>query len=274
VPDPVVLDEALLIGCSRYDDVRPKAPHLETSLGIQRTQPLDRRRRQQVHDGKIEERSRRQLPLCHGVPVLQTLHIRPVLLRLRARRFSIVLCLGERDLAAERPRQDLRQIGLLARHDSPIGQRQPDGGQLRPPLRRLDIGCAEIEEVAPLARVLRARDFSGRRVHHGELPIPDEAAIRNFGGIQLLPHHRLHRVAPQPNNRPSLDLRGRRVRRFGLHGSPLRLKLARAIEVRSTTTSCQALNRRAWYLACRLRKPGFTRRSGIRGAVRRGGLGA
>src|SRR5207247_8343173 len=53
--------------------------------------------------------------------------------------------------------------------------------------------------------------------------IPDEAAVRDLGDIQLLPHHRLHRVAPQPDNRTSLDLRRRRVRRIRLHGSPLRL---------------------------------------------------
>src|SRR6266566_5115883 len=35
VADPVVLDEALLIGPRRNNDVRPKAPHLEASLRIQ-----------------------------------------------------------------------------------------------------------------------------------------------------------------------------------------------------------------------------------------------
>src|SRR5207248_4701208 len=43
VADPVVLDEALLIRPRRYNDVRPKAPHLEASLRIQHTQTLDRK---------------------------------------------------------------------------------------------------------------------------------------------------------------------------------------------------------------------------------------
>ena len=93
-----------------------------------------------------------------------------------------------------------------------------------------------------------ARDLPGRGVHHGELPIPDEAAVGDLGGIQFLAHHRLHRVAPQPDNRTSLDLRGSRVRRIRLHGSPFGSTLARTTEVRSATTSCQAVNG-AWNLA-------------------------
>jgi len=30
--------------------------------------------------------------------------------------------------------------------------------------------------------------------------IADEAAVRDLVGVQLLPHHRLHRVAPKPDN--------------------------------------------------------------------------
>src|SRR5215216_1466094 len=56
-----------------------------------------------------------------------------------------------------------------------------------------------------------------------KLTIADEAALRDFGGVYLLPHHRLHWVAPQSDNRTTLDLRGRRVRRILLHDGPLRI---------------------------------------------------
>src|SRR5206468_10083011 len=135
------------------NDVRPKAANLEAALGIERTQTLDRGGREQMDDGEIEERPRGQFPFGHGVPVVETLHIRPVLLGRRARRLFTLLRLRERDLAAERLGKDPGQISLLARHDRPIGQSQTDGGQLRLPLGRLDIRGAKIEEAAPLARI-------------------------------------------------------------------------------------------------------------------------
>jgi hypothetical protein len=128
-----------------------------------------------------------------------------------------VLRLRERDLATERLGEDLGQIGPLARHDRPIGQRHTDSGQLRFPLWRLDVGGAKVEEVAPFARILRTRHLSRRRLDHGELPIANEAAPRRLGSVHLLPHHRLHRVAPERDNRTSPDVAGRRLRRILLH---------------------------------------------------------
>jgi hypothetical protein len=50
-------------------------------------------------------------------------------------------------------------------------------------------------------RATRERANAGDELGEvGELPIPDEVAIRDLGGIQLFPHHRLHRVAPEPDN--------------------------------------------------------------------------
>ncbi len=169
--DPVVLDETLLIGSGRYDDVRPEAPDLEASPRIQRAEAIDGRSGQQVHDGDIEERPRRQLEVGHRILEVKAFHIRPVLLGRRARRLAPLPRFRERDLAAEGSGQDLRQVGLVAGHRSPIGKRQADGGQFQSRLRRLDVGGAEVEEGPPLPRILSARDLSGRRVHNRELAV-------------------------------------------------------------------------------------------------------
>ena len=129
-------------------------------------------------------------------------------------------CLREHDVAAKRPGKNLRQIRLVARHDRPIGERDADGGHLRSRLWRLDIGGAKVEEVAPLARMLRAGDLSGRRVDNGEQSIAEEAVLGHLGGVQLLPHHRLHRVAPEPDNGTTPFWRRRRLRRIRLHDNP------------------------------------------------------
>jgi hypothetical protein len=50
-----------------------------------------------------------------------------------------------------------------------------------------DIGGPKVEEAAPLARILRARDLPGRRVDNRNLPISDEAAFRPLGSVRLLP---------------------------------------------------------------------------------------
>ena len=74
-------------------------------------------------------------------------------------RASVALagCLGERYLPAEGFGQDLGQVGLVAGDRRPVGQGQPEGRYLRSGVWGFEIGGAEIEEVAPLARVLRAR---------------------------------------------------------------------------------------------------------------------
>jgi hypothetical protein len=43
------------------------------------------------------------------------------------------------------------------------------------------------------------------------------SSVGHLGGVQLLSHHRLHRIPPQRHNRTSMGLRRRRRRRIGLH---------------------------------------------------------
>src|SRR6266542_4069185 len=124
-----------------------------------------------MHNRKVEEHPRRQLEVGHRISEIEILHIRPVLLCLRTRGLSVALCLREGNLVAEGSREDLRQIRLLARHDSPIVQRQAYVAEIRSPLWRLDVGGSKVEEVGPLPRILRARNLSGRRVDEREPPV-------------------------------------------------------------------------------------------------------
>src|SRR5207237_6626759 len=98
----------------------------QATLARERAQPLYRRRRKEMDDGEIEERPRWQLPLGHRISVTESIHVRPVLLGGGARRLAVASRLSERDWTAERIREDLFQVGLLAGHDCPIGHRQSD----------------------------------------------------------------------------------------------------------------------------------------------------
>lgn len=81
--DPSVLDEAAGEVCGLDNEVRPEAPGLKASFGIQLSQPIQGRRRQDVKDGQIEE--------CvggHGfvrdlLPMGQALDVGPILFEAR-----------------------------------------------------------------------------------------------------------------------------------------------------------------------------------------------
>jgi hypothetical protein len=116
----------------------------------------------------------RKLEVGDRVPVVEALHARPVLLRLRTR--GAQLRLLERDLAPQRPRQRPLEIVLPACRDRPIGKRDPDGRHRRAALWRLDEGGAKVEEVPPLPGILRAHDLSRLAIAQRELTIPNKPA--------------------------------------------------------------------------------------------------
>src|SRR6266496_1244509 len=164
-----------------------------------------------------------------------------------------------KNVPAGHAREDLLQISLAAGDDGSIGKRDPNRGNPRSRLRRLGVGGPEAEEVAPLPRVLRPPDLPRGPIHDGELPVPEQAPAGNVGAVQLLSHHRLHRIAPQRYHRTSLDLPRQGRRRIGLHGVLLRparssgsrltrgksggnarqaaYRIARALQTRSAGTS-------------------------------------
>jgi hypothetical protein len=49
---------------------------------------------------------------------------------------------------------------------------------------------------------------------------PQQPAVCNLGGVQLLAHRGLHRIAPQRRNGANPEWPGRRRRRIGLHDAP------------------------------------------------------
>src|SRR5260370_24441896 len=82
LPDPGVLHEIVLAVCrSLYHDVWAKPPDLEATLRIQRSQSIEGGRRQEMRKSTVEKSTLRQTEVGDGVPVIETLDIRPVLLR-------------------------------------------------------------------------------------------------------------------------------------------------------------------------------------------------
>jgi hypothetical protein len=58
----------------------------------------------------------------------------------------------------------------------------------------------------PTPRILSSPDLAGGSVHNGELPVPEQPTVGHLGGVQLLSHHRLHRIPPKRHNRTSPGL--------------------------------------------------------------------
>ena len=197
VPDPAVLSEALVVRAGRHDDVGAEAPRLEAPLRVPAPEAIDRRCGQQVHHGGVEERPGRHVKIGHGVPVVQASHVRPVLLGRGARGPLTGLGFLQGHVPIERPRESPLQITVPGGHYGPVRKGNPDRGHRRRGLWRLGVGGPEVEEVSPLPGVLGPSDLPRGAVHDGELPVPQQAPTGNLGGVQLLAHHGLDRIAPQ-----------------------------------------------------------------------------
>lgn len=42
------------------------------------------------------------------------------------------------------------------------------------------------------------RDLAGLAIDEGVRPVAQQSAVGQLAGVELLPHHRFHRIAPQP----------------------------------------------------------------------------
>jgi hypothetical protein len=87
LPNPIVFDESLLSGSIDHD-IWSKAPYLEPTLRVERTQSIDRPSGQNVQGGIVEERSDGRIP-CNGFLahlVGFSLIFRPVLFEARSLR--------------------------------------------------------------------------------------------------------------------------------------------------------------------------------------------
>src|SRR5207344_297911 len=112
---------------------------------------------------------------------------------------------------------NLLQISSIVAHHLPVRKGDPNRGNPCTKFRTLGIGRPKVKEVAPLPRILGSPHLAGGSVHNSELPVPEQPTVGHFRGVQLLSHHRLHRIPPKRHHRtsPGLPYRGRR--RIGLH---------------------------------------------------------
>jgi hypothetical protein len=78
--DPGILNEVLLVRGRRDHDVGTKARDLEAPLRIELVQPVERGGGQQMHHGTVEERPLGKGEVGHGVPVLESFQVGPILL--------------------------------------------------------------------------------------------------------------------------------------------------------------------------------------------------
>src|SRR5262245_27086439 len=129
-----------------------------------------------MNEGTVEKSTLGQIEVGDSVPVLETFHIRPVLLGFGGPQighcgFNRLLttthdCL-ESHLTLERVREDLMEIGLITTNVSAVGKGNTDRRQIRAAPWLLSQRGPEIEQPRPLPRVLGACNFPFGAVDEG-----------------------------------------------------------------------------------------------------------
>src|SRR5882724_2654169 len=154
-----------------------------------------------MDDGHVEECPLGKREIGDRVPMVEALHVRPVLLGIDRP------ALGDtkRHLAVERLREGLIEITLVTGDSRAIGEGDSDRREFHGRAHRLDEGGAEIEETRPFSRVLGRRRLPVGAVDEGVRTIPEQPTFRNLGGVQLLAHHGLDGISPERNHRTELD---------------------------------------------------------------------
>src|SRR2546428_1332585 len=142
--------------------------------------------------GNVEECPLREREIGDRVPVVETFHVRPVLLRIDRPALSCT----KSHLAVESLREDLAEITLVTSDSGAIGEGDSDRRNLRGRTHRLDEGGAEIEEARPFSRVLGGRRLSVGAVDQGGTTNPNEPTFFYINRGHFLSHHGLHRGSP------------------------------------------------------------------------------
>ena len=134
-----------------------------------------------MHDGTVEECPGRHLEVSNGVPVVETLDVRPI--RLGHTRGCLPGSrLYESYIPAKCAREDLFQIIPIVGHQVAAGQRDLNPGSPSATIRTLEIGGPIVEEVAPFPGILGPCDLPGCSVHDRELSITEQSTTGDFGG--------------------------------------------------------------------------------------------
>src|SRR5919106_249000 len=105
-------------------------------------------------------------------------------------------------ITVERVREDLVEVTLLTGGYSAVRQGNSDRRHVCADVRRLDEGSPEVEEIRPFSGILGGRDLLIGAVHQCVSTISEQSAFRNLGGVQLLSHHGLDRIAPRETTAP------------------------------------------------------------------------
>src|SRR5256712_12625264 len=148
--------------------------------------------------GNVEECPLREREIGDRVPVVETFHVRPVLLRID----RAALGCTKSHLSVESLREDLAEITLVTRDSGAIGEGDFDRRNLRGRTHRLDEGGAEIEEARPFSRVLGGRRLSLGAVNEGVPTFPEEPTACYINAVQFLPLHGLPSGSPALNHLP------------------------------------------------------------------------
>ncbi len=87
-------------------------------------------------------------------------------------------------------------VGVVASDDPTIEQCDSHRRQAVGAGWRLDVYRSIGEQRRPLGWELRARDLAGPAIDEGVRPVAEQATVGHLGCVELLPHHRLHGIAP------------------------------------------------------------------------------
>src|SRR5215472_17142324 len=151
-----------------------------------------------MHERTVEERALRQIEVGDGVPMIEALNIRPVLLS--CGRLRIGQC-RQFHLTLERLGEYLVEVALLAVDDGAIREGDADKRRLRTGSWNVSKRGTAIEQARPFAWVLGACNLSVGTVHERVSAISQQPAFVNFGCIQLLAQHGFDGVSPERNDR-------------------------------------------------------------------------
>src|SRR5437773_10896746 len=135
--------------------------------------------------GEVEERAGWYGLIGDRFPVGEALHIRPILFE--AGRLGC--CRRKCHRAAERIRQDLVELPLLAGEYRAVRESDPDRGNLLALAWGLNEGGAEVKEVRPLPRILGTHDLRSGRIQESIGTIPEQPALGDLSTVQFLSHH-------------------------------------------------------------------------------------
>jgi len=167
-------------------------------LRVQLPQPIERGRGQQMHERTVEKCTLWQTEVGDGIPVIEALDIRPVLLS--CGRPHTGQC-GQFHLTLKHLRE-LSGRGRAAHYDDgAIRERDADRSRLHTGSWHVRQRGPAVEQLRPLPRVLRACNLPVGAVDQRVASISQQPDLGDIGSVQLFSHHGLDGLPPERNDR-------------------------------------------------------------------------